>query len=136
MTTLDGVERSFTSETALVCDAEGPSGIAGIMGGQVSEVAHSTTNVLMEAATWVGPNILRSSARLGLRTEASTRFEKQLHPDQAVEGQRLAARLMVDLCGARPVGETIDAYARPVEPRSVRLRPERVARLLGIEVPV
>jgi phenylalanyl-tRNA synthetase beta chain len=136
MTTLDGVERSFSSETALVCDAEGPSGIAGIMGGEVSEVADSTTRVLMEAATWVGPNILRSSARLGLRTEASARFEKQLHPDQAADAQRLAARLMVELCGARLVSRTIDVYPQPVEPTAVALRPARVARLLGTDVPV
>jgi phenylalanyl-tRNA synthetase beta chain len=135
MTTLDGVERTFGSDTALVCDAEGPSGIAGIMGGEVSEVSGSTTRVLMEAATWVGPNILRSSARLGLRTEASARFEKQLHPDQAAAAQRLAARLMVDLCGARLVSRTIDVYPEPAEPALVALRPARVARLLGTEVP-
>ncbi|HKP91409.1 MAG TPA: phenylalanine--tRNA ligase subunit beta, partial [Thermoleophilaceae bacterium] len=136
MTTLDGVDRALGADTALVCDAEGPSGIAGIMGGEVSEVSDATTRVLMEAATWVGPNILRSSARLGLRTEASARFEKQLHPDQALAGQRLAARLMVDLCGARLVSRTIDVYPRPVEPTVVPLRPERVTRLLGTEVPV
>ena len=103
METLDGVERRFDADTALVCDAEGPSGIAGIMGGLVSEVSDSTTRVLMEAATWVGPNIMRTSRRLGLRTEASARFEKQLHPETALAAQRLAARLMVELCGARLV---------------------------------
>jgi phenylalanyl-tRNA synthetase beta chain len=136
MTTLDGVERTFTSEAALVCDAEGPSGIAGIMGGQVSEVSEGTTRVLMEAATWVGTNILRTSSRLGLRTEASARFEKQLHPELAMAAQRLAARLMVELCGARPVGDTVDAYPTPVEPRSVGLRTGRVGSLLGAEVPL
>ena len=136
MTTLDGVERTFQSPTALVCDAEGPSGIAGIMGGQVSEVSDSTTRVLMEAATWVGPNILRSSAQLGLRTEASTRFEKQLHPEQAIAAQRLAARLMVELCGARLVPGTLDAYPAPLDTRVLTLRPARVAALLGTEVPV
>ena len=65
MTTLDGVERTFSSEMALVCDAEGPSGIAGVMGGQISEVSDKTTRVLMEAATWVGPNIMRTSKALG-----------------------------------------------------------------------
>ncbi|MFL5782555.1 MAG: phenylalanine--tRNA ligase subunit beta [Thermoleophilaceae bacterium] len=135
MTTLDGVERALDADMVLVCDAEGPSGIAGIMGGEVSEVSDSTTRVLMEAATWVGPNILRSSARLGLRTEASARFEKQLHPDQPAAAQRLAARLMVELCGARLVSRTIDVYPRPVEPTVVALRPARVARLLGTEIP-
>ena len=131
MTTLDGVERSFSSDMALVCDAEGPSGIAGIMGGQISEMSDSTTRVLMEAATWVGPNIMRTSKALGLRTEASARFEKQLHPEQAIAAQRLAARLMVELCGARMVPGTIDAYPRPAEPRVVPLRAARMERLLG-----
>ncbi len=131
MTTLDGVERTFSSDMALVCDAEGSSGIAGVMGGEISEVSDSTTRVLMEAATWVGPNIMRTSKALGLRTEASARFEKQLHPEQAIAAQRLAARLMVELCGARMVPGTIDAYPQPVEPRVVALRAERMERLLG-----
>jgi phenylalanyl-tRNA synthetase beta chain len=125
------VERTFDPEVALVCDAEGPSGIGGIMGGQVSEVSDATTRVLMEAATWVGPNIMRSSRTLGLRTEASARFEKQLHPEIAMAGQRLAARLMVELCGARLVPGTIDAYPNPAEPREVSTRLERMERLLG-----
>jgi phenylalanyl-tRNA synthetase beta chain len=131
MTTLDDIERTFTDEMALVCDAEGPSGIAGIMGGLISEVSDKTTRVLMEAATWVGPNIMRTSKALGLRTEASARFEKQLHPEQAMAAQRLAARLMVELCGARLVPGTLDAYPSPVEPREVTLRPERMEKLLG-----
>jgi phenylalanyl-tRNA synthetase beta chain len=131
MTTLDGVERTFTDEMALVCDAEGPSGIAGVMGGLISEVSDKTTRVLMEAATWVGPNIMRTSKALGLRTEASARFEKQLHPELAMAAQRLAARLMVELCGARLVPGTIDAYPSPVEPRLVPLRAPRMEKLLG-----
>jgi phenylalanyl-tRNA synthetase beta chain len=135
MTTLDDVERTFTSEMALVCDAQGPSGIAGIMGGLVSEVSNRTTRVLMEVATWVGPNIMRTSRALGLRTEASARFEKQLHPDMAIAAQRLAARLMVELCGARLVPGTIDAYPEPVQPRHATMRPERLERLLGERIP-
>jgi phenylalanyl-tRNA synthetase beta chain len=135
MVTLDDVERAFSSEMALVCDADGPSGIAGIMGGQVSEVADETTRVLMEAATWVGPNIMRTSKALGLRTEASARFEKQLHPEQAIAAQRLAARLMVELCGARVVPGTVDVYPQPAPPRAVSLRIPRMDRLLGTRVP-
>jgi phenylalanyl-tRNA synthetase beta chain len=131
MVTLDDVERTFSSEVALVCDGEGPSGIAGIMGGQISEVSDGTTRVLMEAATWVGPNIMRTSRALGLRTEASARFEKQLHPEQAIAAQRLAARLMVDLCGARMVPGTVDVYPRPAQPRAVPIRHDRMERLLG-----
>jgi phenylalanyl-tRNA synthetase beta chain len=135
MVTLDDVERTFSAEAALVCDGEGPTGIAGIMGGQVSEVSDGTTRVLMEAATWVGPNIMRTSKALGLRTEASARFEKQLHPEQAIAAQRLAARLMVELCGARMVPGTVDVYPRPAEPRAVPLRAERIEKLLGAPVP-
>jgi phenylalanyl-tRNA synthetase beta chain len=131
MVTLDDVERRFNAEAALVCDGEGPSGIAGIMGGQISEVSEGTTRVLMEAATWVGPNIMRTSKALGLRTEASARFEKQLHPELAMAGQRLAARLMVELCGARMVPGTVDVYPRPAEPRVVPLRYARMEKLLG-----
>ena len=85
----------------------------------------------MEAATWVGPNIMRTSKALGLRTEASARFEKQLHPEQAIAAQRLAARLMVELCGARLVPGTLDEYPKPLQPHEVALRPERMERLLG-----
>ena len=131
MTTLDGVERTFSDEVALVCDAEGASGIAGVMGGLISEVSDSTTRVLMEAATWVGPNIMRTSKALGLRSEASARFEKQLHPEQGMAAQRLAARLMVELCGARMIPGTIDVYPDPPEPRVVPLRPARMEKLLG-----
>jgi len=134
MTTLDDVERSFDPSMALVCDAEGPSGIAGIMGGQISEVSESTTRVLMEAATWVGPNVLKTSKALGLRSEASTRFEKQLHPEQALAAQRLAARLMVELAGARLAPGTIDAYPEPLAPRVVALSLDRLERILGVRI--
>ncbi len=134
MTTLDDVERTFSSEVALVCDGEGPTGIAGIMGGQISEVSEKTTRVLMEAATWVGPNIMRTSKALGLRTEASARFEKQLHPEQAIAAQRLAARLMVELCGARMAPGTVDVYPEPAPPRIVGLRRERIGKLLGADI--
>jgi phenylalanyl-tRNA synthetase beta chain len=73
---------------------------------------------------------------LGLRSEAGARFEKQLHPALAMAAQRLAARLMVELCGARLVGETVDVYPSPAEPRTVRLRVARVEKLLGAAVPV
>jgi phenylalanyl-tRNA synthetase beta chain len=135
MVTLDDVERTFNSEAALVCDGEGPTGIGGIMGGQVSEVSGGTTRVLMEAATWVGPNIMRTSKALGLRSEASARFEKQLHPEQAMAAQRLAARLMVELCGARMVPGTVDVYPQPAQPRVVPLREARITKLLGAQVP-
>jgi phenylalanyl-tRNA synthetase beta chain len=134
MTTLDGVERIFDSQTVLVCDRNGPSGIAGIMGGEVSEVSDSTTRVLLEVATWNGVNILRTSRELGLRSDASNRFEKQLHPELAIRGQRIASQLMVDLCGARLVPGTINVAAEPPPPRRPRLRAGRAEALLGMRV--
>jgi phenylalanyl-tRNA synthetase beta chain len=132
MTTLDGVERSFDAETVLVCDKNGPSGVAGIMGGQVSEVSEETTRVLLEVANWNGTNILRTSRVLGLRSEASARFEKQLHPELTLRAQRIASRLLVELCGAKLVPGTIDVAAEPPAPRRLLLRAERVEGLLGM----
>jgi phenylalanyl-tRNA synthetase beta chain len=134
MTTLDGVERTFDSDAVLVCDREGPSGIAGIMGGAESEVSEDTTRVLLEVATWNGVNILSTSRKLGLRSEASNRFEKQLHPELAIRAQRIASRLMVELCGARLVPGTIDVAADPPPPRRVPLRAERAESLLGMRI--
>jgi phenylalanyl-tRNA synthetase beta chain len=134
MTTLDDVERTFDAETVLVCDREGPSGVAGIMGGRRSEVSDSTTRVLLEVACWNGTNILRTSRLLGLRSEASSRFEKQLHPALCDRAQRIASRLLVDLCGAKLVPGTIDVAAEPPQPRRLPLRAERVRGLLGMEI--
>ena len=135
MTTLDGVERTFDTHAVLVCDRDGPTGIAGIMGGQVSEVSDSTTSVLLEVATWNGPNILRTSRKLGLRSDASNRFEKQLHPAMALRAQRVASKLMVELCGARLVPGTIDVAADVPDRHRIGLRGARVERLLGMPVP-
>jgi phenylalanyl-tRNA synthetase beta chain len=132
--TLDGVEREPGPGTVLVCDRNGPAAIAGIMGGAASEVSGSTTSVLMEAATWNGPNILRSSRDLNLRSEASARFEKQLHPALAVRAQVLAAELMADLCGATVVEGMVDVAAPIPDPEPIRLRAGRVERVLGLAV--
>ncbi|HEX5376222.1 MAG TPA: phenylalanine--tRNA ligase subunit beta, partial [Solirubrobacterales bacterium] len=134
MKTLDDAERTFDAETVLVCDADGPSGIAGIMGGQRSEVSEGTTSVLLEVATWNGTNILRTSRMLGLRSEASSRFEKQLHPELCMRAQRIASRLMVELCGAKLVPGTIDVAAEIPESRRLTLRGERVEGLLGMRI--
>jgi phenylalanyl-tRNA synthetase beta chain len=134
MTTLDGVERSFDSDAVLVCDRDGPSGIAGIMGGQVSEVSETTTRVLLEVATWNGVNILRTSRRLGLRSEASNRFEKQLHPEMAIRAQRIASRLIVDVCGAKLVPGTIDEADEIPPPRELELGVAEAERLLGMRI--
>jgi phenylalanyl-tRNA synthetase beta chain len=135
MRTLDGVERTLDAETVLVCDENGPTGIAGVMGGQISEVSEQTTRVLLEVATWNGTNILRTSRLLGLRSEASARFEKQLHPALCMRAQRIASRLLVELCGAKLVPGTIDVAADIPEPPRLTLRASRVEGLLGMAIP-
>jgi phenylalanyl-tRNA synthetase beta chain len=105
------------------------------MGGARSEVADDTTRVLMEAANWYGPNIHRTSLKLGLRSEASGRFEKQIQPEQAMEAQAIAARLMIDLCGARLAPGTVDVGGPGPPPQTIRLREARVAGLLGAAIP-
>ncbi len=119
----------------IICDDDGPTSIAGLMGGERSEVRDTTTRVLMEAATWNGPNLQRTSTRLGLRTEASGRFEKGLQPEQGMDGQALAAILMAGLAGARLVPGTVDVGGPGPEPAVIRLRDARTERLLGTAVP-
>ncbi|HMJ32460.1 MAG TPA: phenylalanine--tRNA ligase subunit beta [Baekduia sp.] len=137
--TLDGQTRTLDSEMLVIEDADGPTSIAGVMGGARSEVSEDTTRVLLEVATWIGPNIHRTSNKLQLRSEASGRFEKGLAPEQAMEAQAVATRLMIELTGASVVGGTIDVgpYAQhPWPTPTLRLRERRVAGLLGMAIPL
>ncbi len=132
--TLDGQMRTLDSEMVVIDDADGPTSIAGLMGGARSEVQDGTTRVLLEVATWSGPNIHRSSWALGLRSEASGRFEKGLQPEQCMHAQAVATRLMVELCGARVAEGTIDVGSAPAPAQEIVLREERVRAILGVEV--
>jgi phenylalanyl-tRNA synthetase beta chain len=133
--TLDGQTRTLDDQMMLIADAAGPTSIAGVMGGLRSEVHDGTTRVLMEAANWDGPNIHRTSLRLGLRSEASARFEKQIQPEQALEAQAVAAGLLIELCGARLAPGTVDVGGPGPEALTVRLRDARVSGLLGAPIP-
>ena len=132
--TLDGQARTLDREMLVICDDDGPTSIAAVMGGARSEVSGATTRVLMEVATWDGPNIQRTSTRLGLRSEASSRFEKQLSPELAMEAQAVAGRLMLDLCGATLVPGTIDVGGPGPAAVTLRLREDRVAEVLGTAI--
>jgi phenylalanyl-tRNA synthetase beta chain len=136
--TLDGQTRTLDAEMVVIEDAEGPTSIAGLMGGARSEVGEATTRVLLEVANWHGPNIHRSSWALGLRSEASGRFEKGLAPEQCMHAQAVASRLMLDLGGATLLPGTIDVGAEgewvPRAPRTIRLRERRVRAILGVPV--
>ncbi|MDQ3723857.1 MAG: phenylalanine--tRNA ligase subunit beta, partial [Actinomycetota bacterium] len=134
--TLDDQTRTVDAAVCLIADAAGPTSIAGIMGGNRSEVQDDTTRVLMEAANWDAANIHATSLKLGLRSEASARFEKGLAPEQALDGQAVATRLMRELTGARLVPGTVDIGAVDSYARSavLRLRDKKVVALLGVAI--
>ena len=133
--TLDGETRTLDAEMVVIADAEGPTSIAGVKGGARSEVRPETTRVLLEVATWSGPNIHRTSWSLGLRSEASGRFEKGLAPEQCMHAQAIATRLLIECCGARVAPGTIDVGWEPAPEQVIRLREARVQAILGLPVP-
>ena len=133
--TLDGETRPVPSGAIVITDGGGLVSVAGIMGGASSEVDGGTTRVLLESATWNGPAILRTSRDLSLRSEASARFEKGLHPELAMRAQRMASRLLVEICGAAMAPGTIDTDPDPVSPLSVSMSVDRLAGLVGMEIP-
>ncbi|HEX8086848.1 MAG TPA: phenylalanine--tRNA ligase subunit beta [Solirubrobacteraceae bacterium] len=133
--TLDGQTRTLQEGEIVIDDADGPTSLAGVMGGARSEVADDTTRVLLEVAAWHAPTIHRTSTRLGLRSEASGRFEKGLSTEQPMEAQAVATKLMIELCGARVAPGTIDVGGRGQEPEPLALRPDRTEQLLGMTIP-
>jgi phenylalanyl-tRNA synthetase beta chain len=131
--TLDGVERTLTPEDLVIADGERAVGLAGIMGGEETEVSSGTTNVLLEAANFEPVGILRSSERHSLRTEGSNRWEKGVDPYVAGQAATYASQLIVELSGARWTGAE-DVQAGLPEPAVIGLRPERTSALIGLEV--
>jgi phenylalanyl-tRNA synthetase beta chain len=132
--TLDGQVRELTPEDLVIADAERPVAIAGVMGGEESEVGSETTEVLLEAANFEQLGVLRTSERLHLRSEASTRWEKGVDPYAAEQAAVYATELLVELCGARFAGHT-DVHGGLPERPVVRLRPERSDAVAGMHLP-
>ena len=132
--TLDGVERSLSAEDLVIADGERAVGLAGIMGGEETEVSASTANVLLEAANFEPVGILRSSERHALRTEGSNRWEKGVDPYVAGPAATYATQLIVELAGARWSGGE-DVQGELPEQAVIRLRPERASGLIGLDVP-
>ena len=134
LVTLDGTLRKLLPTDLLIADADRAIALAGIMGGEETEVAERTTSVLLEAANFEPVGILGSSERLGLRSEASNRWEKGVDPHVAGPAATLATQLIVDLSGARWTGHTDVQGTLPTR-ALIRLRPERTDEVLGLEVP-
>ncbi|HLF40186.1 MAG TPA: phenylalanine--tRNA ligase subunit beta, partial [Acidimicrobiia bacterium] len=135
MTTLDDVERELSAGELLICDAgRVPQAIAGIMGGGDSEVSESTTEILLESAYFTPDGILRSSKRLGLRTESSARFERGVDPNGVAIAADRAWELLREVASGQVAAGTLDSDPEPVEPRRIRLRTARVNTVLGTDL--
>jgi phenylalanyl-tRNA synthetase beta chain len=132
--TLDGVDRELDPSDLMIADAERSVALAGIMGGEETEVTEATTTVLLEAANFEPYGLLRSSERLKLRTEGSNRWEKGVDPHLASQAAALATELIVDLADAKWVGDTDVHGALPERPR-IEVRPYRASEVVGIELP-
>jgi phenylalanyl-tRNA synthetase beta chain len=135
ITTLDGVERLLTPDDLLICDAERvPQAVAGVMGGGGSEVSDATTEVLLESAYFAPEGILRTSKRLGLRTESSARFERGVDPNGVAAAADRAWELFTQVAEGQAAAGVLDVYPEPVEPARIRLRTARVNDVLGTDL--
>ncbi|BCV22007.1 phenylalanine--tRNA ligase subunit beta [Moorella sp. Hama-1] len=134
MTTLDEVDRELDPEMLVIADATRPVAIAGVMGGRETEVTPATASILIESAHFDGASIRHTSRRLGLRSEASTRFERGVNLEGAPAAADRAALLMAQLAGGRVARGRIDRYVKPRRPFTIELRPERVNYLLGTDI--
>ncbi len=134
--TLDGKERWLSNEMLVIADADKPVALAGIMGGAESEVTAETTSILLEAANFNPASIHRTSFRLGLKSEASSRFEKGISPDLTVPALRRAIGLVVELAGGKVARGIVDAYPG-IKPRDpILLSMGRIKQVLGIGVSI
>ncbi len=134
-TTLDGQERVLDADTLMIWDAERPVAVAGVMGGMNSEVEDDTTDLLIESAYFLPANIRRTAKRLGLKTEASYRFERGTDIEGLLRALDRCAELVADLAGGKVATGIWDAYPTRHEPVQVRLRHRRVQQVLGCPVP-
>ena len=129
--TLDGVDRTLTTEMLTIADAERPVAVAGVMGGADSEVSAGTRTILLEAAYFDPISVRRTNKQLALSTDASYRFERGADPEAPVRAIRRAWQLLRDLGAGQPTGPIIDCHPAPSPPKVVSLRHSRIGRVLG-----
>ncbi|MDL1905732.1 phenylalanine--tRNA ligase subunit beta [Synechococcales cyanobacterium CNB] len=135
LSTLDGKDRTLRADELVVADAERAQSLAGVIGGAESEVGASTTDVVLEVATWEPAVVRRAARRLGIRTDASHRFERGVAPAELDFAARRAAALIVEVAGGMLCSGMLDE-GRPLPPaRSIRFRPSRARALIGVDVP-
>src|SRR5436853_3917921 len=125
ITTLDGVERSLDKEMLVIADARRPVAVAGVMGGEDSEISNTTTDVLIESAYFDPASVRRTAKLLGLHTEASHRFERGTDPDGVLQAQERCVALICEIAGGAATEDALDVYPNPPKAKSVDLKPER-----------
>lgn len=135
MRTLDGVEREFTTDMLLICDSERPVAVAGVMGGEETEVTNSTKRILLESAHFNPSSVRRTRRALNLSTEASHRFERYVDPEGVARALNRFALLLSQQTNANPVPGICDLYPGRQDPQPVHARETRWNLLLGMEVP-
>lgn len=133
--TLDGQERQLDENVLMICDAKKAVGIAGIMGGENSMITDHVTTMLFEAACFDGTNIRKSGKRIGLRTDASAKFEKGLDPNLAMEAMNRACQLVEELGVGEVVGGAVDIYPVKREGVKIPFEPDKYNKLLGTDIP-
>lgn len=132
--TLDGWDRDIPPLSVMVCDGRKPVSIAGVMGGENSEIRNETVDVVLESAYWNPSSIRRTAKSLGLSTDASQRFERGADPNAVMFALDRAAALVVELAGGSLLRGVIDVYPEPIKERAVTLRPDRANAVIGISM--
>lgn len=133
--TLDGQDRELSPDNLVIADTKGPIALAGVMGGAESEVSATTKNVLLESACFDFVSVRKTARQFNLFSEASTRFSRGVHPEQALPAAVRAAQLFAAHAGGEVLAGVVDAYPGPLPPQVVRLTSADITRLLGFDIP-
>lgn len=134
--TLDGVDRKIDADTLMICDEKEPVAVAGVMGGELSEITSETTSVLLESANFDGTSVRKSATRLGLRTEASARYEKTLDPELTIPAVERFLKLLKDIDpGVEVTSSLTDCYVKKYDTLSIDFEKKYLDKYTGIDIP-
>ena len=134
--TLDGVERTLDEQMLVIADASRPVAVAGVMGGEESEISNATTDILIESAYFNAQSVRRTAKVLGLNTEASHRFERGTDPEGVIRAQERCVALICEIAGGTATEDALDVYPNPMKSREAGLRPPRVETITSLKVEV
>jgi phenylalanyl-tRNA synthetase beta chain len=132
--TLDGVDRKLDDQMLVIADAKDAVAVAGVMGGEFSEISDATTDVLIESAYFNASSVRRTAKLLGLHTEASHRFERGTDPEGVIAAQERCVAMICELAGGVATEDALDVYPSPIGDRTIALRYERIEKLTGLEI--